>query len=100
MARVAQDSLERRRDHRLGACEHLRKPFGVVDEGAGDIVTPVVGDRYDQNVLDAIRQRPGPAIEAVSAVIGQTGDHHGVPLWSQWAPCWIDLRALTLAESI
>jgi hypothetical protein len=79
MARVAQNPLEGFRYHGLLALKDLREPFVVMDERARDVVTPVVGNRFNQNILDAVATRVAREVRADPAVVGQTSDDHEGP---------------------
>jgi hypothetical protein len=89
MARIPQNALERLRDGALVTLQDLSEPLVVVDERAGDVIAPVVGNRLDQNVLDPISKRD--RARADPAVVGQAGDRHECP-FAPWAPCLKDIR--------
>src|ERR1700731_729940 len=99
MAWVAQNALECRRDRRLRSFERLREPFVVMNERAGDVVAPVVGDRFDQDVVNAVVSRSARSVDLIATVIGQTNYDHEVPL-PPLGDISIDRGVLTLAESM
>jgi hypothetical protein len=77
MALVAQNPLEGGGNLALGAFQRLHEPAVVANQGAGDAIARIIGNRGRQNLGDAAVLTPIPVVEPTATEIGQANEHHG-----------------------